>query len=144
MPPPSPLGTYIKNMPRSTNQIVISDTGKPVVAKTIDRATAVDKAEMYVLRNLPRYLKKIQELAMGIQIAKETKLGPKIYAEPPSLPALTYLADRGLGKIPQRHELTGEGGGPVTVLPWAPHDMVGEGNIIEGEATEVPMEEVDG
>jgi hypothetical protein len=125
-----------------SNQIVISDSGKPVVAKTIDRAAAVDKAEMYVLRNLPKYLRKIQELAMGIQVAKDTKLGLKIYAEAPNLQALTYLADRGLGKIPQRHELTGEGGGPVTVLPWAPVGMLDEDkNIIEGEATEVPLVE---
>ncbi len=125
------------------NQIVISDTGKPVVAKTIDRAEAVEKAEMYVLKNLPKYLRKIQELAMGVMVAKDTKLGPKIYAEPPNLQALTYLADRGLGKIPQRHELTGEGGGPVTVLPWAPAGMIDEDkNIIEGEATEVPIDEV--
>lgn len=128
-----------------SNQIVISDSGKPVVAKTIDRAAAVDKAEMYVLRNLPKYLKKIQELAMGIAVVKDTKAGPKVYMEAPNLQALTYLADRGLGKIPQRHELTGEGGGPVTVLPWAPHAMIDEEkNIIEGEATEVPIEEVDG
>lgn len=128
-----------------TNQIIISDTGKPVVAKTIDRATAVEKAEMYVLKNLPKYLRKIQELAMGIAVVKDTKAGPKVYMEAPNLQALTYLADRGLGKIPQRHELTGEGGGAIEVIPWAPAGMLDEDkNIIEGEATEVPVEEIDG
>ena len=118
------------------NQIVISDTGKPVVAKTIDRAAAVDKAEMYVLKNLPKYLRKIQELAMGIMVEKDTRGGPKIYAEPPNLQALTYLADRGLGKIPQRHELTGADGGAVEVIPWLP-----AGAMIEGEAEEVSVDD---
>ena len=137
MPPLLPPGTY--NVMTGENRIVISDTGKPVVAKTIDRATAIDKAEMYIYRNLPKYFKKLHELAMGIAVVKDTKAGPKVYMEPPNLQALIYLADRGLGKIPQRHEITGQEGGPVEVIPWAPVGM-----IFEGEAEEVSIESEEG
>jgi hypothetical protein len=33
---------------------------------------------------------------------------------------LEFLIEHGLGKVPQRHELTGEEGGPLEIVPWLP------------------------
>jgi len=121
-------------------QVVIVD-GQARVVKKITRQEAMERAEMYVARNLPKYLKKLHELAMGIALVKETKLGPKVYVEAPDRQALQYLIDRGLGKLPERVELTGEEGGPVEVLPWAPAALLREGNIINVEAKDVTGDE---
>ncbi len=131
----------------SGNQIVTTDSGKAVVAKKVDRSEAMEVADMYLLKNLPRYLKRLNELAGGIRVVKEGKKGPIIYTEPPNYQALTYLIDRGLGKIPQRQEITGPEGGAVEVIPWLPTGMIPkekdkeEEDIIEGEVTEVIDEE---
>lgn len=114
-----------------SNQIVVVD-GKPVVARQISRKDAMARAEMFVAKNLTKYLKKLHELAFGVTAIKETKDGPLIYTVPPDRAALTYLIDRGLGKIPERHEITGPDGGAIEVLPWAPAGM-----IINGEYQEV-------
>lgn len=118
--------------PKADNQIIVVD-GQPRIAKQVDRAAAMELAEMYVVKNLPKYLKKLHALAMGIMAVKDTKDGPQAYAEPPSFAALTYLADRGLGRIPQRHEITGQDGGPIGVIPWLPRGMSPEGEIIDAE-----------
>ena len=121
------------------NQIVIVD-GQPKVAVQIDRMAAIEKAELYIVKKLPQYLRKIHALAMGITAIKETKDGPMIYNIPPDRIALEYLVDRGLGRTPQRHEVTGQSGGPLEVLPWMPAgllDKPDERGVIEGHATGV-------
>lgn len=121
------------------NRIVIAD-GQPRVAKVIDRATAMDKAEMYVVRNLPKYLKHLHMLALGkLWAVKNTKEGPQVYAIPPDRAALEYLIERGLGKVPQRHEITGQDGGAIEIIPWAPVGMIieGESKDVTGEPTEL-------
>ena len=123
------------------NQIVIVD-GQPKVAVQIDRMAAIEKAELYIVKKLPQYLRKIHALAMGITAIKETKDGPMIYNIPPDRIALEYLVDRGLGRTPQRHEVTGQDGGPMAVIPWMPASAlspVDESKVIEGEVTNVEM-----
>ena len=127
------------------NQIVVVD-GKAIVAKRISRSEAMEKSEMYVVKNLPKYLKKIHQLAMGILAIKDTKDGPMVYSIPPNQSALEYLVDRGLGRIPQRHEITGEGGGAIEVIPWLPASSVEviDATIIpevSNNATDVQLED---
>ena len=122
------------------NQIIIVD-GQPKVAVQIDRAAAMEKAELYIVKRLPQYLRKIHALAMGVFAVKETKDGPKIYAVPPDRTALEYLVNRGLGSIPQRHEVTGQAGGPMEILPWMPAGLLNKPDgpeVIEGHATRIP------
>ena len=122
------------------NQIVVVD-GKAIVAKRISRSEAMEKAEMYVVKNLPKYLKKIHQLAMGIMAVKETKDGPMGYSIPPNQSALEYLVDRGLGRIPQRHEITGQEGGPMEFIPWMP---AGIGEVIDAKVvSNVPSDPSD-
>ena len=130
----------------SRNQIIVVD-GKPKVAKVISRAEAMEKAELYIVKRLPQYLRKIHALAMGVLLSKETKDGPKIYMVPPDRTALEYLVNRGLGSLPQRHEVTGQAGGPMEILPWMPAGMLKQPDgpeVIEGHATrveDIPIEE---
>ena len=129
------------------NQVIVID-GQPKVVQQIDRMAAIDKAEMYIVRKLPRYLKKLHELAIGITAVRNTKDGQQVYEIPPDRIALEYLVDRGLGRTPQRHEVTGQAGGPLEVLPWMPAGMLKQPEMeaIEGHATElqdIPISEAD-
>jgi len=101
----------------STELVPVREGGKLV---KVSQHEAIRKAELYVTKNLPRYLKKLEELARGVTIMKPSKRGePTVYTTPPDRQALEYLIDRGMGKPPQRFEFTGEGGGPVGITPWA-------------------------
>ena len=133
----------MKSTGKRDNQIVVVN-GRPQVVKTIDRAEAMEKAEMFVVRNLPKYLKKMHELALGGFYVQKTdqKGNLKVYTALPDRAAIEYLIERGLGKIPQRHEITGEGGGPLEVLPWAPASLLNQG-FIDGEAKDVSEESED-
>jgi hypothetical protein len=44
----------------------------------------------------------------------------RIYQQIPDRQALEFLIEHGLGKVPQRHELTGEEGGAISIIPWLP------------------------
>ena len=86
-------------------------------------------AEMQCARKLPIYLDALERLALGeILVAKTTKDGDTIiFQQAPDPKSLMYLIDRGLGKVAQRYELTGDQGGPLKVVAWA------EAEAIEGE-----------
>ena len=108
-------------MARSQQREVVQTEDGPVVAQQVTKEELRDKAEMYNTKNLGKYMKKLHELAMGIMVQRASKGGPKIYAVEPDRAALTYLIDRGLGKTPDRHEITGADGETVQmVIPWAP------------------------
>ena len=81
---------------------------------------------MLVVKNLPKYVKKLHELALGgFYVQKIDQKGNlKVYTTAPDRAALEYLIERGLGKVPQRHEITGEAGGPLEILPWAPDSFL--------------------
>ena len=122
-------------------------------AQRINESTAIEKAETHVRKRLRGYLRKIEELAKGVLLVGQTPKGhaPRelilrdpetgeeenlgflvVYKTAPSLKALQYLSDRAMGKPPQRMELTGDGGGPMEIMPWRP--------MTEAEAAE--MEQV--
>ena len=108
-------------MPNSHQREVVATEDGPVVAQQVTKEELREKAEMYNAKNLPKYMKKLHELAMGVVVQRTGKGGPTIYAIAPDRAALTYLIDRGLGKTPDRHEITGGDGEAVQmVIPWAP------------------------
>lgn len=127
-----------------------------MVAQALTKEELREKAEMYNTKNLPKYMKKLHELAMGIVVQRIGGKGaPTIYAISPDRAALTYLIDRGLGKTPDRHEITGADGDAVQmVIPWAPAAVIApseaenDENTVDGEVkvlTEHPevVEEVE-
>ena len=122
-----------------TTRIPVLSSPEGKVPKAITQREAVEKAEMWVAKKLPKYLKKLQELAMGVVVVEIDKGGKKrIYTKAPDRAALEYLLDRGMGKAPQRLEMTGGGGGPMEFIAWAPSQVVlEEKDIIEGEAREL-------
>lgn len=131
-------------MPRSSFIPVQADTSKQV-AKRIRRKDAIERAEMFTARHLPRYLKRLEELAHGIEMAEVRGDGETVvYAVSPDRQALQYLIERGMGKVPQRVELTGDEGGPMEILPWAAAGAltdVDEVEVLEGEFKEVTEDE---
>lgn len=119
--------------------MVVQTKDGPVVAQALTKEELREKAEMYNVKNLPRYMKKLHELAMGIVVQRVSKGGPQIYAIGPDRAALEYLLNRGLGKTPDRHEITGADGGAIeTVIPWAPAAQIeapDDENVVETEVT---------
>ena len=120
-------------------QIVQTDDG-PVVAQALTKEELREKAEMYNTKNLPKYMKKLHELAMGIVVQRISKGGPQIYAIAPDRAALEYLLNRGLGKTPDRTEIVGADGESVQmVIPWAPVVQIertgDEDEVIEAKVT---------
>ena len=107
------------------------------VATRVTNKKAIDKAEMYLRKNLPKYLKILEELARGVKVQRLTDDGETTYMVPPDRAALVYLLDRGMGKIPQRMEITGESGGPMQFLAWAGPEELARGEIIEGESKQI-------
>ncbi|KKN40285.1 hypothetical protein LCGC14_0734950 [marine sediment metagenome] len=86
------------------------------------RRLIADRTEGYIIKHLPDFIRKLEELAMGIMIEKtDGRSGEThIYMRAPDRQALEFLIEHGLGKVPQRQELTGEGGGPIDIIPWLP------------------------
>ena len=106
-----------------------------VVPRAIRPKTAIERAEKKLQRNLPRYITKMEDLAQGVTMLEVKDGKERIYTKPPDRAALEYLIDRGMGKTPQRFEMTGADGGPVEVLPWLPAGV--SVPVIEGEAREL-------
>ena len=132
--------------------------------RVIDRRGAIEKAEGWARNRLSGNLKKLLELAAGVYIVAPVPKGQKpeylilrnpetgheevlgfglvVYRTPPSLAALQYLVDRGMGKVPTRLEVTGEDGGAISIIPWRPAleeaDVAG---YIEAEYSDASEEE---
>ena len=98
--------------------------------RRVRKKDALQKSERQLARNLPKYLKKLEELAMGKVLMSKTDATGEvvIYALPPDRQALQFLVEHAKGKAPQRFELTGDEGGPLEFVAWAAPE-----NIIEGE-----------
>mgnify|MGYP001559384108 CR=1 FL=1 len=94
---------------------------------------AMERAELFIRRNLPLNLSKLHELAMGVVVMEiDGRSGKtKVYKTPPDKDVLKYLIDRGIGKAPERFEITGQDGGPVTVQAWA--EPIIEGEVLKRE-----------
>lgn len=130
-------------------ELVPYEEAKP--PKRLTEKQAVTKAEHRVRRSLARHIAKLEELAKGVYIVEPTRKGhtPKqlilrdtetgeeevlgfglaIYKTLPSREALQYLIDRGMGKPPQRQELTGAEGTAIQIVPWATSNI----QVIDGD-----------
>jgi hypothetical protein len=91
-----------------------------VRTKRIRHKQAIEKAEMYAARNLPKYIQLLESLARGVLVQEDTKTGPEVYRTPPDRQALQYLMDRGMGKAVSKMEITGEDGAAIVVTPYIP------------------------
>ena len=91
-----------------------------VRTKRIRHKQAIEKAEMYAARNLPKYLKLLETLARGVLMVEETKDGEEIYRVAPDRQAIQFLVERGAGKAATKLEITGEDGAPIVITPYIP------------------------
>ena len=92
-----------------------------VQPKRIRHKQAIEKAEMYAARNLPKYIKLLEGLARGVLVVEENKKGEEeVYRTIPDRQALQYLTDRGMGKPVNKTEITGEDGTPIVITPYIP------------------------
>jgi len=122
---------------KPVEQIPVELTPKRKPRREISQATAVKKAELYVSRKLPKYIKKLEELAMGIMMVKTDREGNEnVYAVGPDRAALEYLVDRGMGRAPQRFEIQAGDGGNQLPPAWAPDELAEP--PIEAEVRELP------
>ena len=80
--------------------------------------------EAKISEKLPALLDAMLDLAMGhaVQITRFDKnsgeIITQVYDQPPDYKALAFLIENVIGKVPQRVEMTGDGGGPVQVISW--------------------------
>lgn len=124
-----------QEQPENPNAELVPVKARAKVPKRIKHAQAIEKAELYAAKNLAKYLKKLHELAMGVVVigyeGEDQEGNPVVvaYKEKPDLRALQILVDRGMGKVVDKVEITGEEGGPIGILPWIPGP-----ELIEGEA----------
>lgn len=118
---------------------------KPTRRKITPRE-ALDRAQERIARRVLRYIAHQERIAEGIYIEElipdpetEGRTTKRIvYQKPPDRQALQFLIDHGIGKAPQRYELTGEDGGAIEFMAWVPSNAPKDEDIIEGEAREQP------
>mgnify|MGYP001566569089 CR=1 FL=1 len=130
--------------------------------QVVNKTSAIARADAWTRRRLQRNLAKLMELAEGVLVAAPAPKGEKprqlilrdletgkeevvgiglvVYRQQPSLVALQYLVDRGMGKVPSRLEITGNEGGPVAVIPWRPALEAANGNYLDAEFTELDVQ----
>jgi hypothetical protein len=99
----------------------------------------IPEVEALLRARLPVLIQRMFDLAEGIvcvDYVVDPETGeevPRAYKVPPDRQALQFLIENAIGKVPQRLEMTGKGGGPVQVIPWAPTTAFIEDGVIEGE-----------
>lgn len=113
-------------------------------------AMEIPEVEEAIKARLPVLIQRMFDLAEGV-IMVETRtdnetgeLVQRIYQVAPDRQALQFLIENVIGKTPQRVEMTGKGGGPMEVIPWAPLTQMEAagllpegGQVIEGVFSEV-------
>ena len=114
----------------------------PRKKKISDKALAalmdIPEVDTEVRRRLPVLLQRMFDLAEGVimheqRVDGEGEVSVRCYQLGPDRLALQFLIENVIGKTPQRLELTGKGGGPVEVVPWAPlTQMEAAGLLPEG------------
>jgi hypothetical protein len=97
----------------------------------------IPEVDKEVRKRLPALLQRMFDIAEGVFIQEERygEDGPmvRVYRMAPDRLALQFLIENVIGKTPQRLELTGKGGGPMEVVPWAPlTQMEAAGLLPEG------------
>ncbi|KKN72523.1 hypothetical protein LCGC14_0410270 [marine sediment metagenome] len=100
------------------------------------RRRILDRTDGYIIKHLPEYIGILEELAKGVWFEKVDGRSDtsKIYRQIPDRQALEFLIEHGIGKVPQRHELSGEEG-EVTFIPWVP-TLTPKPKEIEGEVVD--------
>ncbi len=68
---------------------------------------------------------------MGVLMADWEGGERVIYKTKPDLQALKALVDRGMGKVVEKVEITGEEGGAIGILAWSPGPEQLEGEVGE-------------
>ena len=122
--PTEGLSTKNKSVSLDTLQTAISEKkkinvpSKAKVPKRVRHAEAIRKAELYAARNLPKYLAKLHELAMGIYLADFEDGEMVVYQTKPDLNALKVLVERGMGKVVEQVEITGGEDSTMVIVPW--------------------------
>lgn len=84
------------------------------------RRMIANRTEGWIIKHLPEFIDTLADLARGVWEEKtDGRSGEtKIYQRIPDRQALEFLIEHGLGKVPQRNELTGAEGGPLEIIPW--------------------------
>ena len=109
------------------------------------RRHILDRTDGYIIKHLPDYIGLLEELAYGVWFEKiDGRSGKsKLYKEIPDRQALEFLVEHGMGKVAQRHEITGEDGGGIQIVPWLP-TLEGKPALLDGdidaEDKEIPEE----
>jgi hypothetical protein len=82
----------------------------------------LDRTESQIVKHLPQYIAKLEELACGVLVEKiDGRSGEAtVYKAPPDRQALEFLIEHGIGKVPTKLEVTGEEGGGIAIIPWLP------------------------
>ena len=90
------------------------------------RRMIANRTEGWIIKHLPEFIDTLADLARGVWEEKtDGRSGEtKIYQRIPDRQALEFLIEHGLGKVPQRQELVGDGGGPVEFVAWSPPPSV--------------------
>ncbi len=85
------------------------------------RRTIANRTEGWIIKHLPEFIDTLADLARGVWEEKvDGRSGEtKIYQRVPDRQALEFLIEHGLGKVPQRSELTGPEGGPLEIVAWS-------------------------
>jgi len=141
----SSVGATALSAPLNRGDVIYIATRVPVPSTTdglpvkLRLQDAIDRADRYLSKRLVRYLKKLEELALGIVVQEEDRISgkPRIYGKAPDRQALESLIAYTMGKPVTRTEITGEGGAPIGIVAWAPASSLSpkpEPDIIEGEA----------
>ena len=121
-----------------------------LATKPIRTLMKIPEIEEQILNRMPALLQAMLDRALGHHVVvnkfnKELgEVETRIYLEPPDVKAAMFLMENVIGKVPQRHEITGEGGGPVKIVPWMSYDEATRLGlrdvIVEGDAKELPTE----
>lgn len=84
----------------------------------------IPDVEERINERLDELLVAMMDLALGhkVQVNKFNKetgeMETRIYSQPPDYKALSFLIENVIGKVPQRVEMTGAGGGAIQVIPY--------------------------
>jgi hypothetical protein len=110
---------------------------KKVDTEALASLMDIPEVDKEVRKRLPALLQRMFDIAEGVFIQEERygEDGPmvRVYQMAPDRLALQFLIENVIGKTPQRLELTGKGGGPMEVVPWAPlTQMEAAGLLPEG------------
>ena len=90
------------------------------------KAMRSPEVEAFVQERMPELLSRMWDLAMGVMVLEEKldeatgDVVPRVYRLAPDRQALAFLIENGIGRVPNRVEMTGKDGGALKIIPWMP------------------------